>query len=120
MNAMNRITRRLALLSIALMAALALVPLSEARAGPLDDAKARGLVGERADGYVGIVDPSTPANIVALVKDINGKRRAKYQGIAASNNTSLQAVEAVAGEKLMQRARPGEFIMDATGRWRRK
>ena len=77
-------------------------------------------VGERADGYVGIVDPSAPGGVVTMVQNINGKRRAKYQGIAAKNGTSLQAVEAIVGKKLIRRAKPGEYIMDSAGRWRRK
>jgi len=120
MTAMKRMTRRLALSTIALTAALAFVPVTAPRAQSLDAAKTAGLVGERADGYVGIVDPSAPGGIVAMVQNINGKRRAKYQGIATKNGTSLRAVEAIVGKKLVRRARPGEFIMDSAGRWRRK
>ena len=120
MTAMKQMTRRLAFTTIALAAALALVPVSAPRAQSLDAAKAAGLVGERADGYVGIVDPSAPGNVVAMVQNINGQRRAKYQGIAAKNGTSLQAVEAIVGEKLIRRAKPGEYVMDSAGRWHRK
>lgn len=113
-------TRRLALATIALAAAFAIAPGSGARAQSLASAKAAGLVGERADGYVGIVDPSAPGNIVAMVQKINGKRREKFKGIAAKNGTSLQAVEAIVGKKAIKRAKPGEFVMDSSGRWRRK
>ena len=116
---MNRMTRRLALATIALVGAIAFVPVS-AYAQSLDSAKAAGLVGERADGYVGIVDPAAPGGIVAMVQNINGKRRDKYQSVAAKNGTSLQAVEAIAGDKLVRRAKPGEYVMDSTGRWHRK
>ncbi len=120
MTAMKRMTRRLALTTIALAAALALVPVSAPRAQSLDAAKAAGLVGERADGYVGIVDPAASGGVVAMVQNINGKRRNKYKGVAAKNGTSLQAVEAIAGDKLVRRAKPGEYVMDSTGRWHRK
>ncbi len=120
MTAMKRMTRRLALSTIALAAALAFVPVTAPRAQSLDAAKAAGLVGERADGYVGIVDPSAPGGVVTMVQNINGKRRAKYQGIAAKNGTSLQAVEAIVGKKLIRRAKPGEYVMDSAGRWHRK
>ena len=103
-----------------LAAALAIVPGSAAYAQSLDSAKAAGLVGERVDGYVGIVDPAAPGGIVAMVQSINGKRRDKYQSVAAKNGTSLQAVEAIAGDKLVRRAKPGEYVMDSTGRWHRK
>ena len=116
---MKRMTRRLALATIALAAAIAFAPVS-AYAQSLDSAKAAGLVGERVDGYVGIVDPAAPGDIVAMVQNINGKRRDKYQSVAAKNGTSLQAVEAIAGDKLVRRAKPGEYVMDSTGRWHRK
>ena len=78
----------------------------------------------------GVADPLTgPAAIFGkdqmqavrwAVEDINAKRRAKYQGIAESKSTDLAAVEAVAGEKLIDRAGPGEMVMDASGQWLRK
>jgi uncharacterized protein YdbL (DUF1318 family) len=40
--------------------------------------------------------------------------------VASSNNVPLDQVEALAGQKLIERAAPGEFIMDAAGRWIRK
>ena len=111
------IARTLTVLLLAL--ALALPLAGQARAGPLDDAKAAGWVGERPDGYLGVV-PGAPADAQGLVDDINAKRRAKYQGIADSKNTDLAAVEAVAGEKLIDRASPGEMVMDASEQWLRK
>ncbi len=90
-----------------------------AEAGPLDDAKAAGWVGERPNGYLGVV-PGAPASAEALVSDINARRRAKYDSVAQSQGTSLQAVEMVAGEKLIKRAAPGEYIMTPSGQWARK
>jgi uncharacterized protein YdbL (DUF1318 family) len=90
-----------------------------ALAGPLDDAKAAGWVGERLDGYVGVV-PGAPANATALAGSINSKRRSKYQGIAAANGTSLQAVEILIGKKLIARAKPGDIVMNASGQWVRR
>ncbi|MEE9250856.1 MAG: YdbL family protein [Alphaproteobacteria bacterium] len=97
---------------------LALAP-AVAEASPLDDAKAAGWVGERPDGYLGVV-PGAPASAQALVSDINAKRQAKYESVAQSQNTDLQAVEVVAGEKLIKRAKPGEYIMTPSGQWVRK
>ena len=90
-----------------------------ALAGPLDDAKAAGWLGERSDGYVGIL-AGAPANAGALARDINAKRKAKYQGIASANGTSLAAVEMLVGKKLIARAKPGDYIMNAGGQWVRK
>ena len=97
---------------------LALAPVA-AQAGQLDDAKAAGWVGERPDGYLGVV-PGAPASAQALAGDINARRKAKYQDIAGSQGTSLQAVEMVAGEKLVKRAKPGEYVMTQSGQWVRK
>ena len=108
--------RILAALLLAL--GLALAP-AVAQAGPLDDAKAAGWVGERPNGYLGVV-PGAPASAEALVSDNNAKRKAKYGSVASSQGTTLQAVEIVAGEKLIGRARSGEYVMTASGQWVRK
>ena len=115
----HAICRRAALL-LALAMCLSLTPLGEAGAGPLDKAKADGWIGERVDGYLGVVNPKTPGSVKSMVQNVNATRRAKYQGIAKANRTSLQAVEAIAGDKRVNRARRGEFVMDATGRWLRR
>ena len=108
--------RILAALLLAL--GLALAP-AVAQAGPLDDAKAAGWVGERPNGYLGVV-PGAPASAEALVSDINAKRRSKYQSVASAQGTTLQAVETVAGEKLIGRATAGQYVMTASGQWVRK
>lgn len=115
----DAICRRAALL-LALAMCLSLAPPGEAGAGPLDDAKAAGWIGERVDGYLGVVNPKAPGSVKSMVRNVNAKRRAKYQGIANAKSTSLQQVEMIVGEKLVNRARRGEFVMDASGRWRRR
>jgi len=84
----------------------------------LDEAKAKGLVGEKANGYLGVVNPSH-AEVQALVQDVNQKRRQAYEDIAKRNRTSLQAVETLAGEKAIQNTKPGNFI-ERPGGWIRK
>ena len=85
----------------------------------LGEAKANGWVGERRDGYLGMVD-GAPASVKSLVDTINAERRQAYNGVAASNSVPLNQVEALAGQKLIDRAAPGTYIMDAAGRWIRK
>lgn len=112
MTAMSR------LLAIALLAlGLGLDPVL---AGPLEDAKAAGLVGERIDGYLGLVDSGAPADVNRLVEQINAERRARYAEIAERQGAPVAAVAQLAGEKLIQRAGAGEYVMGADGRWRRK
>ena len=86
----------------------------------LQEAKSKGWVGEQANGYVGIVQPGVSADVKALVNDINAKRKAKYQGIAQRNNTSLQAVEVLAGKKAMEKTPSGQYIKPPSTGWVKK
>ena len=91
---------------------------SIAQSMTLQQAQAQGLVGERTDGYIGIVKDAP--GIPRLVDDINLKRRQLYREIARKNGIPLDAVEALAAEKAIQRAGSGEYIQDASGNWIRK
>lgn len=88
-------------------------------AADLEQAKRDGLVGERADGYLGLIVQSAPADVVALVKSINAKRKAEYQRIAKANELTLEQVQALAGKKTIERTRPGDWIL-VNGGWQRK
>jgi uncharacterized protein YdbL (DUF1318 family) len=107
---------RIFLVVAACLVGLALGAFSPAAASPLDDAKAAGQVGEQPDGYLGVV-PGAPASAEALVREINTKRRAHYQEIAAKNGTEPAAVAALAGQKLVARTPPGQYYKDAAGNW---
>ncbi|MCC7167400.1 MAG: YdbL family protein [Rhodospirillales bacterium] len=102
-------------LSLFLLALLLALP---AKAGPLEDAKRAGLVGERPDGYVGAPKGSPEAQ--NLMRDVNAKRREAYGDIAKRNNTSLEAVGALTGQRLIDQSPPGTWIMDSHGNWHRK
>jgi uncharacterized protein YdbL (DUF1318 family) len=78
------------------------------------------LVGERIDGYLGLVDSGAPADVKRLVEEINAQRRARYAEIAERQGVPVQAVAQITGEKLIQRASSGEYVMGADGQWRRK
>jgi len=98
--------------------AFALIVAPTARADTLDDLKASGQVGEQVDGYVGIVTPSPSDELKALVDDINGKRRKRYAEIARKRGIDISQVAALAGEKLVLRAPPGQYVRDGSGKWR--
>jgi uncharacterized protein YdbL (DUF1318 family) len=98
------------------VAALLLIALP-AMALDLGEAKSKGLVGETNTGYLGAVKPSSEVD--ALVADINAKRKAHYQKIAAENGISLQAVEARAGLKAIEKTPAGEFVNTGAG-WQKK
>ena len=89
-----------------------------ANAIDLQTAKSQGLVGETASGYLSSVT-SPSAETKALIESVNLKRKQKYQEIAASNKTSLQAVEQLAGKKAIEKSKPGSYIKQG-GSWQKK
>ena len=100
-------------------ACAALLLATSALASPLDDARRAGQVGEQVDGYLGVV-PGAPASAQKLVDSINVERAERYAEIAARNDTTPAAVAALAGQKLTERAAPGEWVRDADGSWRKR
>lgn len=106
--------------AILLVVALVMVPVSAPFAqANVETAKTAGLVGERADGLLGLVK-AAPADVKNLVDEINARRLAQYKDIAARNGTSLQAVQAIAGQKLVSQSPAGTYVMDGAGHWREK
>jgi uncharacterized protein len=100
------------------IAALILIA-AVAFAADLDQAKSSGLVGERADGYLGLVAGSVPADVAELVADVNAKRKAEYQRIAKQNGITIEEVEALAGKKTIEKTRKGDWIF-VNGGWQKK
>lgn len=98
---------------------LLLLATTVAFAADLDSAKRQGLVGERADGFLGLVDESAPDDVTALVKTINDKRRAEYLRIAETNDLTLAQVQALAGKKAIGRTESGGWIL-LNGGWQQK
>ena len=103
-------------LAVALLAPLMLsLP---ALAIDLDSARSQGLVGERADGLVGAITDTAEVN--ALVKAVNAARLADYRDISTRQGTKLDAVQAIAGAKQVQRAQEsGWYYLDGSGKWKK-
>ena len=81
-------------------------------------AKNQGLVGETQNGYVAAV--KAPTNEVkALIKDVNGKRKAKFEQIAKKNNTTTEAVAKIQAETWIKKTKPGHFVKIG-GKWVKK
>lgn len=84
----------------------------------LDEARTQGRVGETLNGY--LVALKNDAETQKLVLDINHARRASYQQLADSNHLPVDEVAKMAGQKLVKRARPGEYVQGINGKWMRK
>ncbi|EHW1827780.1 YdbL family protein [Salmonella enterica subsp. arizonae serovar 40:z36:-] len=84
----------------------------------LDEARTQGRVGETLNGY--LVTLKNDAETQKLVLDINRARRASYQQLADSNHLPVDEVAKMAGQKLVERARPGEYVQGINGKWLRK
>jgi len=93
---------------------LCLAAVAPAFAMSVEEAKTKGLVGEKANGYLGVVNPSSQ-EAESLTNEVNKKRRQAYEDIAARNRTQLDAVEALAGEKAIQNTKPGITSKARTG-----
>ncbi|EDJ8317137.1 DUF1318 domain-containing protein [Salmonella enterica subsp. enterica serovar Muenchen] len=84
----------------------------------LDEARTQGRVGETLNGY--LVALKNDAETQKLVLDINHARRASHQQLADSNHLPVDEVAKMAGQKLVERARPGEYVQGINGKWMRK
>lgn len=90
----------------------------QAAALTLNDARAQGRVGETLSGYIAPV--AQDADTLALVNRINAARAESYQKLADSNNLPVDEVAKMAGQKLVARAQPGEYVKGINGRWLKK
>jgi len=109
------------LATLALVFALALpvaLPAPAYAQDALAAAKAAGQIGERPDGLVGAVT-GAPASAAQLAEQVNAQRLARYREIAGSNGTSVDKVQALAGQQLIERTPAGQYVLSG-GRWVRK
>ena len=100
-----------------LLALLACMPLV-AHGAELAELKQAGVVGERADGYLGLVQENAAGPAAALIAQVNAKRKAQYQKIAARNELPLDRVEALAGKKTLAKTAKGHWVFIES--WRQK
>ncbi|MEW7315084.1 YdbL family protein [Buttiauxella gaviniae] len=84
----------------------------------LNEARQQGRVGETLSGYIAPIKQDKET--LALVKSINDARSENYQKLADSNNISANQVAELAGQKLVARAQPGEYVRGINGQWMRK
>lgn len=85
----------------------------------VDAAKTRGEIGERIDGYLGVVGDPSPA-VRAAMDEINIGRKAVYTRLAREQNVRIEVVARLTGEKQVEKAAKGEYVMGDDGRWTQK
>lgn len=112
--------KKIQLMLLALLFSLSLpvmaMNLQQAMSG-LPTAKSQGLVGEQANGYLGVIQSST--DIELLAKLINEARRTEYSRLARENGITVTDVEAMAGQKAIERTARGHYIQQ-DGKWIQK
>lgn len=86
----------------------------------LHEAKARGLVGERKDGYVGYVVTPPDAEVKVIVKNVNGKRKARFSETAKSNKLETAQVAHRFYQRAVKATTKGNYYQDASGAWVKK
>ncbi len=85
----------------------------------LQTAKSQGMVGETPSGYLAPVHQAPNGEVRQLVQSINQQRKQEYNKIAQRNNTTLQAVEKLAGKQALEKTPQGQYIL-LNGTWNKK
>ncbi|PPD38904.1 MAG: DUF1318 domain-containing protein [Methylobacter sp.] len=88
-------------------------------AADLSQAKAAGYVGERMNGFLGLVDPNAPADVKALVQEINSLREAEYQRIAIKNGVAAEDVGKLTAQKVIGQTPSGQYVETPSG-WQKR
>lgn len=84
----------------------------------LDEARSQGRAGETLDGF--LMARTADSETQALVARINQQRAATYRQLALSNNLTPEDIARLAGQKLVARAQPGEYVRGINGLWMKK
>lgn len=91
----------------------------EQRLAAVDALKDRGVIGENNRGFVEVRGTAAAAD-QRIVADENADRQTVYAAIAAQSKESAEAVGRTRAQKIVAAARPGQWIQDAGGAWRKK
>lgn len=99
---------------------LLMLTMSSAFAATLEEAKTAGQIGEKQDGYIGLVQNNVPADVLALINDVNAQRKARYEQIARENGIAVEDVAKLAFTRAFENTRSGHFVEASPGQWARK
>jgi uncharacterized protein YdbL (DUF1318 family) len=107
-----------AALGIAMVAGGAAYAYQADTAGQL---RASGQIGEQADGYLGLVGASAPANLRSQMDSVNIERRAAYTRLASQRGVTIEeAAAATACQIFASRIGPGQSYRLTDGVWRQR
>ena len=74
---------------------------------------------ERFDGFAAIRG-AAPADIMALVTQVNAERRAVYAERAQTEKTTVDAVGKIYAVEIMKSAPPKTWFLSESGQWTQK
>ena len=97
-----------------------LLLMSGAFAADLTTAKSQGWIGEQNDGYLGVVKGNAPADVKALVADVNRQRKSQFAQIAAKNGITEAEAAKVFAREAATRTAAGNYIQNPAGAWVKK
>ncbi len=106
------------LFSLILLVFLVAPNLAEAQGKLLDGPRASGAVGERFDGFATV--RSGGADVQQLVDQVNADRRKVYEGVAAKESSSVDAVGRIYAARIIASAPAGTYFLDENGNWQQK
>ena len=84
----------------------------------LVDLKARGVVGENNQGFLEMLKGQTEKQNVVAAE--NQDRKSIYAQIAQKTGTDIQVVGQRRAIQIGEKAAPGEWLQDGSGKWRQK
>jgi uncharacterized protein YdbL (DUF1318 family) len=97
-----------------------LLMMQGAFAADLKTAKGQGWVGEQNNGYLGLVKSDVPADLKALIADVNGQRKAQFAQIATKNGIAEAEAAKIFAREAAERTLPGNYIQNQAGAWVKK
>ncbi len=98
------------------LAVLVATGAAQAQSRLLDAPRAAGMVGEREDGFA-VVRGNPPAEVVALVNQVNTERRALYAERAKKDGVPVEAIGKIYAAEIMKAAPAGTWFLDLSGKW---
>ena len=85
----------------------------------LDAPRAAGLVAERFDGFA-VVRGAAPADVAALVTQVNAERRAVYTERAQAEKATVDAIGKIYALEIIKSAPPKTWFLSESGQWTQK